>query len=52
MSLVLVPRLGTGALESGKDFPVQNMKLMRIMVMKVVETIMIMMAMIKLVVIP
>ena len=44
------PRLGTGALESGKDFSVQNMKLTRIMVMKMVVTIM--MAMIMLVVVP
>ena len=45
-------RLGTGALESGKDFSVQNLKLTSIMVMKMVVTIMIMMAMIMLVVIP
>ena len=44
------PRLGTGARESGKDFSVQNMKLTRIMVMKMVVTIM--MAMILLVVVP
>ena len=46
------PRLGTGALESGKDFSVQNLKLTSIMVMKMVVTIMIMMAMIMLVVVP
>ena len=34
------PRLGTGALESGKDFSEQNMKLTRIMVMKMVMLVM------------
>ena len=33
-------RLGTGALESGKDFSEQNMKWTRIMVMKMVMLVM------------
>ena len=42
MSLVSIQmlRLGTGALESGKDFSEQNMKLTRIMVMKMVMLVM------------
>jgi len=35
-----VLRLGTGALESGKDFSEQNTKLTRIMVMKMVMLVM------------